>query len=483
MIYKYSILRKILRLCILISLTVTILSACGQKGELGCDIKLSVLPDTRFLRTSINQVNSSMQGTIEENKKRNMPEIEVSKSGDSSFLKVKIHNEKEYRIFVECLEDYTECCGITLNLEETDTVIYLDDILAYQNFKFITINYGGTISARNMEVLSESLVKDIELHHPYTIEENVLSQMPALQYITIRIDGQYNGAVPAKELLQNTNCVSIVVIWDDEGKEEVNLEELTEWGEINITLHKDDCYLKALYVSNEDDYNYISYEFCVRGEETANSCETNACAVFICIKDRESYGEKYFDIIEVPIESIDRLSWLDGIRVNLADVNFDGYRDLIFMGSNEILGEPHRCIGFLWNEKEQRYEWNATVPQHYRWIDDERKRITDIYPSSLLDEYFIYEYHDGIFTEKKLEVISSLTDYYLLIWQYYEDGELMKRLERNFDEETKLYYITYEENGIVTEIVMEEPDYDNKYHSYSDLGKEYFPEFDFYWAG
>ena len=70
-----------------------------------------------------------------------------------------------------------------------------------------------------------------------------------------------------------------------------------------------------------------------------------------------------------------------------------------------------------------------------------------------------------------------------MIWQYYEDGELLKRLEETKDEESKLYHITYEENGIVTEKVMEEADYDNQYDSYSDLGEEYFPEFDFYWKG
>ena len=410
-----------------------------------------------------------------------MPEIEVSR--DSLFLYVTIHNEKEYQAFVDCLGNYTECFSITLFLKETDTVIYLDDILAYQNFTFLDIKYGGTISARNMEILNESPVKDIELYHPYAIEENVLSQMLSLQYITIRVDSQYNGALPAKELLRNTDCTSIVVRWDDEGKEEVNLEEFTEWDEINAMLSENNCYLKALYVSNEDDYNYISYEFCVRGEEKGNSCEANECEAYICIKDRESYGEKYFDILEVPFGSNDTLSWLDGRRVRLEDINFDGYCDLIFVEHNDPIGTHHGCIGFLWNEKEQGYEWNATVPKNYRWIDKERKRITNVYPDSLQDKYFIYEYHDGIFTEKKMEFIGSLTDHYQRIWQYYEDGELIKRLEKNFDEETKLYYITYEENGIVTEKVMEEDEYDSKYASTHDLGMEYFPEFDFYWAG
>ena len=102
----------------------------------------------------------------------NMPEIEVSR--DSSFLDVTIHNEEEYQAFVDCLENYTEFFSITLFLKETDTVIYLDDILAYQNFTFLKINYGGTISARNMEIINESPVRDIELYHPYAIEENVL---------------------------------------------------------------------------------------------------------------------------------------------------------------------------------------------------------------------------------------------------------------------------------------------------------------------
>lgn len=479
MIYKYSTIGKILRSCILISLTVVILSGCGQNGKQDYAMQLNVQSGVHLLQITLNQMKSHIQEANEEIKNRNMPEIEVSR--DSCFIKAKIHNEEEYQAFVDCLEEYTESFSLTLYLEETDTVIYLDDILAYQNFEFLDIYYGGTISARNIEILNTSPVRDIELHHPYAIEKNILSQMSNLQYITIRIDSQYNGALPAKELLQNTDCASVVVIWDDEGKGEVNLEELTEWDKINATLAKNDCYLRGLYVLNEDDYNYISYEFCDRGEERI-TCETKECEVFICIKDRGSYGEKYFDILEVPIESIDTLSWHEGRRMRLEDMNFDGYRDLIFCGYNDLM-ESNHCIGFLWNEKEQRYEWNATVPKDYRRIDDKRKRIINVYPSYLLDEYFIYEYHDGIFTEKKLEVISSLTNCYLITWQYYEEGELLKRLESNYDEETKLYYIIYEENGIVTEEVMEKADYDNKYDSYSDLGKEYFPEFDFYWAG
>ncbi|MDE5933138.1 MAG: hypothetical protein K2H40_11775, partial [Lachnospiraceae bacterium] len=211
--------------------------------------------------------------------------------------------------------------------------------------------------------------------------------------------------------------------------------------------------------------------------------KTGACKAFICIKDRESYGEKYFDILEVPVENLE-ISWLDGRRVRLDDVNFDGYRDLIFVGHNDLMGYCNRCIGFLWNEKEQRYEWNATVPKYFDGIDTERKRITCIFTLSAADDdYRIYEYNGSVFTEKRLEVTWPQESCCRIIWQYYEEGELLKRLEQNYDEDAKLYYITYEENGIVTEEVMKEADYDTKYGSYDELGMEYFPEFDFYWAG
>ncbi|MDE5599075.1 MAG: hypothetical protein K2J04_14765, partial [Lachnospiraceae bacterium] len=197
---------KRLQIYILISLTVMILSGCTgqeQEKEEPETVTESVQaeePDEVEVDGAVEEIEETegieeteeAEEPLAENEKPNMPEIEVSR--DSSFLYVTIHNEKEYQAFVDCLENYTECFSITLFLEETDTVIYLDDILAYQNFTFLDIKYGGTISARDIEILNESPVRDIELYHPYAIEENVLSQMLNLQYITIRVDSQYNGA-------------------------------------------------------------------------------------------------------------------------------------------------------------------------------------------------------------------------------------------------------------------------------------------------
>ena len=82
----------------------------------------------------------------------------------------------------------------------------------------------------------------------------------------------------------------------------------------------------------------------------------------------------------------------------------------------------------------------------YKMIDTERKRI--IYSGGLSafdDDYFIYEYNGSMFTEKRLEVTISTTAY--------------------------------------AQVTMDKADYDYKYDLNSELGMEYFPEFDFYRAG
>ena len=301
--YQYSTLRKILLSCIFISLITVILSGCGQNRKHDYVLQLPVQSGTHFLQSSINQIKSCIQEAAAENKNRNMPEIRTSEG--SSIIKVIIHNEEEYQAFVDCLEEYMDRSILILDMQETPTVVYLDEILAYHNFWDLSIYCGGIISARDIGNLKENPLEAIDLYHTYTIEENILSQMPALKNIEICLNSDYTGVLPAKELIHNTDCGNIAMIWDDDKEYEVHLEELAEWDEINNALLENNSYLKGLYVWNEDDYNYISYEFCE--EETENACD-----VFICIKDRESYGEKYFDILKVPVESIDYMSWYGG---------------------------------------------------------------------------------------------------------------------------------------------------------------------------
>lgn len=483
MIDQYHIARKKLQAGIMISLIAFALSGCaGLEQEMEElepvieSVQAEEQEEVEAYRAEKIEVTEEAKEVKELPVEKANPSIPRNKATtSSSIVNVDINGEGEYRAFVGSLEEYRDRSILILNMQKTDTVIYLDEILAYHNFNSLTISSGGVISVRNMDEFKEDSLHELELHHIYAIEENIIDAMPALRKVEIRLNGDYSGVFPAKELVHNTNCPNIAMIWDDDKKYEERLEELAEWEEISASMSEKDSYLKGLYVWNEEEYNYTSYEFCEEETEQAS-------AAFICIKDRGSYGEKYFGVLEVPVESVE-VDWSGGRRMTRDDLNFDGYYDLVFMGRNWFSGDSYvQCIGFLWNENEQKYEWNATVPKHYGRADADRKRIIDCYTSSLQDEYFIYEYHDGIFTEKRLEV-SFPMEGGQVIWHYYEDDELIGRVESTYSEDAKLYYITYEENGNVTEKVMEEAEYDNRYVSYSDLGEEYFPEFDFYWKG
>ena len=184
-IYQHSILRKnlgkILQSFILVLLTATFLLYHEQKGKQDFVTQLSVQSGIYFLWTTPNQIKSHIWGAYAEIKYRNMPEIEAR----SSIVEVKINNAEEYRVFVGCLDEYTDYEILQLELKETDTVIYLDEILAYHNFSILTIHNGGTIAVRNIESLKVNPLRNIELYHPYSIEENMLSHMSNLKYTTI----------------------------------------------------------------------------------------------------------------------------------------------------------------------------------------------------------------------------------------------------------------------------------------------------------
>ena len=74
--------------------------------------------------------------------------------------------------------------------EEDGTVIYLDEILAYQNCKFLAIKYGGTISARNMEIWRFHWYYGMDpdwtsmLIHLETNDNQILSKLWEKKFIT-----------------------------------------------------------------------------------------------------------------------------------------------------------------------------------------------------------------------------------------------------------------------------------------------------------
>ena len=74
-----------------------------------------------------------------------MPEIKIS----YGYLEVNIQNQEEYEGFISRLEEFTDCDSLSMDLGETDITVYLDEILAYQNFERLYISNGGTISFKN----------------------------------------------------------------------------------------------------------------------------------------------------------------------------------------------------------------------------------------------------------------------------------------------------------------------------------------------
>ena len=63
----------------------------------------------------------------------------------------------------------------------------------------------------------------------------------------------------------------------------------------------------------------------------------------------------------------------------------------------------HECIGFLWDQSKQQFELEETVPYHFDRIDAGRKRLAFTSSSSAFDDsYYIYEYINGRFEEKRL---------------------------------------------------------------------------------
>lgn len=81
--------------------------------------------------------------------------------------------------------------------------------------------------------------------------------------------------------------------------------------------------LERIYRLNDEDYSYTSYEFYNHYEES----RTEISAAFICVNDRKSNGEEYFDIIDVPTDKFlnylflrDTYPWVSVSD----DLSFDG---------------------------------------------------------------------------------------------------------------------------------------------------------------
>ena len=407
---------------------------------------------------------------------------------DNGILTVKIHTQAEYQRFISHLQEKTGYRQLWLNLSDASITVYLDEVLAYQNFERLRIKNGGTISFKNTQILTYP-IRSIELDHVLGIEEglfkHIISGDSYVQTdITIELDNRYSGALPIEELLNYGECRDVMMVWDDDAEGEglldvqENMENLKEWDYLQSVWETTDGCLKGIYSLNDEEYSYTSYEFYNHYEESW----PEICALFICVKDRKSNGKEYFDIIDVPTDKfMDNDLLRRGTSVNRLtrwrDLNFDGYMDLEFHSRNNDSFDPRGYITFLWDEKEQRFILNESAPNHYAWNDTEQQRLIYSTALSAFDEdYYIYQYEGDLFTEKHLKIRTERISE-TRTGQYFEDGELIARLELVIDEDGSRHFF-YEEIGSTREEIQVESGL-----LFDEVSEIYFPEFDFWRYG
>lgn len=413
----------------------------------------------------------------------NMPEIIQYDSGG---LSVEIQTQEEYITWIGQLEDYRSFNKLYIDMKETDVSIFLDEILAFGNFRTLRIYDGGRITAKKINAVNMDTLEEIEFNKIHSIDEGLMSRIPRQAKLWIDMDGDYEGEPPESELLSGIDYQNIMMI-QRQGKgvetsvlmkEQNALEtKLREWDMIRTVLTEKKRVLCGYCRQVRGDYSYTEYEFC--DPDTMDISEA-----YICIKDQKSNGGQYFDVISIPKERMEYVRHAGWSRIWLEDMNFDGYTDIIFVGDGD--GSACECVYYLWNESEKKYELDITLStRKCILIDDTRKRLTyyELGGAGIHseDKYYIYEYTGERFREKKLRMVCDYSPEEQRgsrTWYYYEDGELMGKLELVYDEIGDVSYGSYEENGERVEAIQIDGKFD-----YPEIGQRYFPEFDFYRLG
>lgn len=320
------------------------------------------------------------------------------------------------------------------------------EILSQNNFVIVEISNGGVLSAKDMEVCKETNLRDLYLKYMFRIDNCVLNLFDSLETVLVWTDRSFEG-------------------------QEFGLFHGEEWDRLMSISPEDKKDYGAVYILNEEGITYSSYEI------YSDNVRENPCAV-ISIREIENKSDPI--ILEIPNCTTERISKDDGTRIMLEDVNFDGHKDILYLGDNNGLYLFHQCIGFLWNEETGKYELCRSLPSHFGYIDSERKRLTYYDRFSIYDEtYYIYEYNENKFREKRLEIelMRETPNPGEHVWNYYENGELLEKLILEYSNGETAYYTFYSrDNQVINGEFPEEK-------SYSELGMQYFPEFDFYFFG
>lgn len=433
--YNLNIKQRIF-LIIIFCLCVMNLISC--KKEIDSDV---------IAQSNVEQQESAVNNSDSVENMQNGLQVEIS--GELCIV-AKIQNEDAYKEFIDRLDRYTSYTMLRLRLLGTDTVIYLDELLKLGNFEYVTIENGGRVLLKDAEEFRQnSTLREVDLLDVSSIDEKVFKNFPTVERVFVNIDNRCDENFPLKDLQGNMDCTDVIIFWD--------------YQKANS--------MKGFSMLNAGDYSYASYVVCEQSEP-------ESYRVYIIVKDRETQGERYFDILSIPQEKPLEITRTEEQRIVLKDINFDGYEDIVFCEQDIMWSAYLRCYAFLWNPIEERFQFNETAPFNFEHVDEKRRRITYLCSGSAFDDdYYIYEYNNNEFIEKRLEVRFFQTEPHV-IWQYFEENIMTKKLELIYHEEDDADHAIYEENGKI----VEEKLYDKDAY-YADIGKEYFPEFDFYTAG
>lgn len=319
--------------------------------------------------TGCSQVNNGnmeahheAEATIEDDLKQqeivsNMPSVETYPDGTVS---VEIRHQKQYMAWISQLENYTDCIELHLDMQGTDVAVYLDEILTYGNFQYVTIENGGTISVKNSNVINIGAIEKIVFDQVRAIDKRLVSHIPEQVVMRIQINDQYKGIDPVADMLLDTNCQDIAVQWCEAEGERQRIQ-------------------KGFWKLTSKNCSYTEYE-----SYDLNTGEISEA--FICIKNQERNGENYFDIVNIPKESLQQLSCIERERIRLEDVNFDGYQDIVVVGAySERLGE-FNYEAFLWNDPEKKYELVTEGRKSNSQVSV--RRIADGYEVKLYDRAY-----------------------------------------------------------------------------------------------
>ena len=425
-----------------------------------------------------------LEGILSEEVVYHKPEIKVYDPPVEQ-MSVSIHNEEEYEAFVRQLEASSSCQDLHLDMEGSETAVYLDDLMAAcPGLTHLRIESGGRITARDAESLDTGGLAVLELESVLAVEEDILCHIPVRETLYIELDSSYEGVVPTEELLDNTVCETLILVWDIGESPglpglltgEERCDSISgEWDDVSEMLKRGK--LLGIHRINDGGYSYTCFDF-----YRPDSID-DLCGALISVRD--SGGDEhfaYFDLLEIPEDRLSEADMRFARRIyREEDLNFDGVRDIVYTGTGDVRERYGDCTVFLWDEKEDKYVFCESAPRDFLWPQQDRQRIIGAAILGLgeTEEYHIYEYDGTGFTDRKLEVsFAGEADIEHVSWRYFEEGELRETLEMTFDKSSCSGHITYQGNGIIEE---EELNQENVY--YREIGQKYFPEFDFYWYG